>query len=454
MKTLTVFNSEYKEQTKKAFHVAWPAVMESFFVAFIGIVDSFMVSSLGAYAVAAIGLTNQPKFIAMSLFFATNLSVSALVARRKGEGDQKGANQILLMAAMFSLLTVLFVSVASVVFANEIIHLSGSEADTHESAVAYFQIITGAMIFQVISMFINAAQRGSGNTKVAMKTNITSNVVNLIGNYLLIGGNFGFPALGVRGAAIATIIGSIVACGMSIASIMKKESYISIFLIVREKVKPAIAPAKNMVKIASTVLLEFLLIRIGFMSVAIMSAKLGTNSFAAHQLGMNIMGLSFSFGEGMQVAAVALIGQSLGQNKKELANIYGKICRQMGMMIALVLSFIYFLFGESLYRLFFVEEEIIAMGIQIIRMIIMIVILQIAQVIYMGSLRAAGDVKFTTAASTISVTIIRPIASYLLCYTFGFGIMGIWMGVLLDQVSRFVLTALRYKQGKWMHIKI
>ena len=87
-------------------------------------------------------------------------------------------------------------------------------------------------------------------------------------------------------------------------------------------------------------------------------------------------------------------------------------------------------------------------------MIIMIVILQIAQVIYMGSLRAAGDVKFTTAASTISVTIIRPIASYLLCYTFGFGIMGIWMGVLLDQVSRFVLTALRYKQGKWMHIKI
>ena len=100
------------------------------------------------------------------------------------------------------------------------------------------------------------------------------------------------------------------------------------------------------------------------------------------------------------------------------------------------------------------EENIINMGIQIIRLIIVVVILQIAQVIYMGSLRAAGDVKFTTAASTISVTIIRPIASYLLCYSLGFGIIGIWLGVLLDQLSRFILTAWRFKQGKWMKMKI
>lgn len=454
MKTLTIFDRKYKEQTKKAFHIAWPAVMESFFVALIGIIDSFMVSSLGAYAVAAIGLTNQPKFIAMSLFFAANLSVSALVARRKGEDNQKGANQVLLMAAIFSLMAVVFVSAACIFYADDIMRLSGSKADTHESAVAYFQIITGAMVFQVISMFINAAQRGSGNTKVAMKTNITSNLVNVVGNYLLIGGNFGFPALGVRGAAIATIIGTMVACGMSISSVLKKDSYISFLLIIKEKIKPAMGPAKNMLKIGATVLLEFLLIRVGFMSVAIMAAELGTDAFAAHQLGMNIMGLSFSFGEGMQVAAVALIGQSLGENRAELAKLYGKICRQMGMFIALVLSFVYFLFGESLYRMFFVEENIINMGIQIIRLIIVVVILQIAQVIYMGSLRAAGDVKFTTAASTISVTIIRPIASYLLCYSLGFGIIGIWLGVLLDQLSRFILTAWRFKQGKWMKMKI
>ena len=209
-----------------------------------------------------------------------------------------------------------------------------------------------------------------------------------------------------------------------------------------------------MVKIASSIFLEQILLRIGFMSVAVMAAKLGTNAFAAHNVGMNIMSLSFSFGDGMQVAAVALIGQSLGEGRPELAKKYGNICQRIGNVISVVLSFIYLLGGRILYQWYFTEEEIIGMGVQIMQVMVIIVLLQIAQVIYMGCLRGAGDVMFTTFASTVSVTLIRPIASYLLCYTAGLGVVGIWLGTACDQLSRFLLTFFRFRSGKWVKIKI
>lgn len=216
------------EIVKEAVRMAWPAVCESFFIALAGMVDSLMVSSLGSAAVAAVGLTTQPKFLGLALFIAMNVSVSALVARRRGEKRQHSANQILLVAVIFAFLATIVISSVCVGFANEIIRFCGSAEDTHETAVIYYRIIMGGMIFNVISMIINAAQRGSGNTKIAMRTNITSNVVNMIGNYLLIEGHLGFPALGISGAAIATVFGTVVACVMSVASLLKKDTFVSI----------------------------------------------------------------------------------------------------------------------------------------------------------------------------------------------------------------------------------
>ncbi len=443
-----------KEGYRTAFHMAWPAVMESFFISFAGMVDSWMVSSLGASSVAAVGLTTQPKFIGLCIFMAMNVSVSALVARRRGEKDRYGANQVLLMAFAFVLAMGAIVSMAAVAFADPIIRFCGSQPDTHDDAVLYYRIIMGGMMFNIISMAINAAQRGSGNTKIAMRTNVTSNIVNMIGNYLLIGGNFGFPALGITGAALATVFGTVVACGMSIISILPKDNFVSLPYILKEKVKITLAPVKNMLHIGSSVFVEQIFVRIGFLTVSMMVAKLGTEAFAAHQVGMNVMSLSFSFGDGMQVAAVALCGRSLGEGRAELAKVYGTICQRIGNMISIVLACIYLVLGEWYFGMFFEEAHIIAIGVDIMRVLTIIVLLQISQVIYMGCLRGAGDVKFTAMASTLSITFVRPIFSYLFCYAMGFGVIGIWYGVVLDQFTRFVLTQWRFKSEKWMKIKI
>lgn len=443
-----------KENIRITFQMAWPSIVESFFVAFAGLVDSLMVSSLGSYAVAAVGLTTQPKFIGLSMFFAANVAISALVARRRGEEKQEEANRILSTAVAFILAAAVVLSIVFVLLASPIIRFCGSTPETHDSAVAYFQIVMGGMIFNCMQMGINSAQRGVGNTKITMRTNVTSNTVNIIFNYLLIGGHFGFPALGIRGAALATVLGTVVASVMSVISILKPDGFISLPYIIKNKVLPAFKTLGNLIHVGYSVFFEQLLMRVGFMMTAIMAAKQGTDAMAAHQVGMNIMGLTFSFGDGLQAAAVALIGRSLGAGDEKLAREYGGICRMFGSVISACLAVLYFFGAGTLMRLFFVEEHIVAIGVGIMRVIIFVVIFQISQVVYMGCLRGAGDTFYTAVASTISVTFIRTLGSWLGGYVFGLGIIGIWLGVLADQISRFTFASIRFKQGKWTQIKI
>lgn len=422
----------HKDTFQTAVNMAWPAIVESFFIAFAGLVDSLMVSSLGSYAVAAVGLTTQPKLLGLAFFFALNVSISALVARRRGEQRQGAANETLVTALVFIILAAAVFSVGFVAFASPIIHLCGSTAETHNGAVTYFRIIMGGMIFNCIQMGINSAQRGAGNTKITMRTNVTSNTINIILNYLLINGHFGFPALGIQGAALATVTGTIVGCVMSILSITKQDGFLNLGYILKNKIKPTIAAFISLVRVGYSVFFEQVFMRIGFMMTAIMAAKQGTDAMAAHQVGMNIMSLSFAFGDGLQSAAVALIGAG----------------------VAVCLVAIYLFGGRWLYSLFFEEQHIIEIGVSIIHVIIFVVIFQICQVIYMGCLRGAGDTLYTAVASMISVTFIRTIVSYLGGYTLGLGIVGIWFGVLADQMSRFIFATIRFKQGKWVKIKI
>lgn len=438
----------------KTLDMAWPAILESFFAAFAGLVDSLMVSSLGAHAVAAVGLTTQPKFMGLSLFFAANVSISALVARRKGQEKKEDANRIFVTFLSFVVIAAVILSVVFVAAADPIIRLCGSEAQTHDMAVEYFQIVMGGMIFNCIQMGVNSAQRGAGNTRITMRTNLVSNSVNIVFNYLLIQGHFGFPALGIRGAAIATVLGTVVSSIMSVLSVWKQDNFVSILYILQNKIRPAWESFVSIVKVGYSVFAEQLLMRLGFMMTAIMAAGQGTAAMAAHQVGMNIMGLSFSFGDGLQATAVALIGYSLGAKKPEMAKEYGRTCRMLGSCISVVLAVVYFFGAHWLYNLFFAEEDIVAIGVSIMHVIIFVVLLQIAQVIYMGCLRGAGDTLYTAIASTISVTLIRTFGSWFCCYVLGWGIIGIWMGVVADQLSRFIFASVRFRQGKWTKIRI
>ena len=446
--------ADRRSMTRKAISVAWPAVAESFFVTLAGMIDTMMVSALGSYAVAAVGLTNQPKFIALTLFFGINIAVSALIARRKGEQRREKANEVLLTS--LGLMTVLcaVITAVFVIFTPQIMELAGSNADTHEAAVEYFRIIMAGMFFSVLTMIINAAQRGSGNTRLSMTTNLTSSVVNVFFNYLLIEGHLGFPAWGIRGAAIATVLGTVVSAGMAVFSLFRPHSYVRIPEMIRGRIRMTRESLKSIWHIAYNSSLENIAMRIGFLATAVLAARLGTDEFAAHNVGMSLLGLGFSFADGMQVAAVALSGEALGAGQKEKAREFGSICQRIGFLISVVLAVLLLFGGRWFFRLYFREEHILDMGVVIIRYIMVIVLLQISQIIYTGCLRAAGDVKYTLRGALISVTVIRTAVTVLLVLVFHLGIHGIWLGVLSDQLSRFTLMRRRFKQGNWVNLKI
>ncbi len=434
--------------------IAWPAVFESFFISLAGMIDTLMVSGIGSEAVAAVGLTTQPKFLGLAVFIAMNVAVAAIVARRKGERNQKKANETLMNALFLTVIAGIVLSIVFAGLADTIMRLCGSADETHDMAVEYFRIIMGCMMFNIISMVINAAQRGAGNTKIAMYTNTISNLVNIVGNYLLIGGHCGFPALGIRGAAIATVFGTVIACAISILSLFRKDSFLSLPLILKEKLWKRLDSVGVICRLAVSTFVEQVLMRIGFMSTSIMAADMGTAALAAHQVGMNALSLSFSLGDGMQAAAVSLIGQKLGEKKPEQAKACGLLCEKIGIIMAVAMSAFYLLFGRALYGMFFREEDIITIGVGIARTITIIVLFQICQVIFTGCLRGAGDVIYTMISSCISVTFIRTIVSYVCCYVFGLGIYGIWMGIIADQFFRLVFSSLRFIGGKWTKIKI
>lgn len=441
-----------KELYRTAIRMAWPSTLESFMVALVGLVDTVMVSSLGAYAIAAVGLTTQPKFIGLAIFLSLNVAVSAIVARRKGENDQHSANMVLVQALIITGILTVLISLACVIFADPIIRFAGSAADTHADAVAYFRVIMGCMVFNVVSLVINAAQRGVGNTKIAMRTNLVSNLVNIVFNYLLIGGNFGFPALGVTGAAIATVLGTICACVMSILSVLHRGEFLSLRNV--RQVRFDKRSLRSIADIGSSTLAEQIFLRIGFLIYSIIVARLGTEAFAAHQVGMNVMSISFSFGDGLSIASVALVGQSLGARRKDLAHVYGSICQRLGLLFALVLSMIYTFGGRWIFSLFSDEALILDYGAIIMRVIAVIIFLQISQVIFSGCLRGGGDTRFVALVSLVSVAFVRPFAGWLFCYPLGLGLIGAWIGLGLDQAVRFIMTYFRFKSGKWTEKKV
>lgn len=440
---------------KETLRVAWPSMLESFANNLAGLIDMILVGSLGTTAIAAVGLTTQPTFIALAPCFALNAAVSAVIARRKGENNGRSANLILRMALIMTLVFTLVVSMLCVIFARPLMLMVGAQPDTIEMAADYYRVNMMGIIFMTLQMSVNSAQKGVGNTRVPMVTNIVSNVVDMVVSYGLIGGHFGLPAMGVRGAAVGTVIGTGVGCFLSLSFVIFRRTD---FLCL-SSAKGWIADRqsrKALVKVGSSALVEQICIRVGFLLFVMTVANLGTPEMAAHQIGMNMMSISFAFGDGLAIASMTLIGQSLGRKRPDMAKLYGVSCQRVGLCFALLISLVYMTFGRGIFALFDRDrsEIVLNYGAVIMRILSIILILQIEQVVQFGCLRGAGDTKYTAAISLISVTLIRPGMSFLLCYPLGLGLVGAWLGTACDQLVRFVLSYRRFHKGEWTKLKL
>ena len=205
---------------KDIVHIAWPSFVELLLTQLASMVDMMMVGGiggeanpqLGVDALTAVGLTTQPKFLLMTAFVALNTGVTALIARYKGQGDKERANLVLRQGMMLTFISTLILSVLGVIFSRPMIIFMGGKGEAIiNQATVYLQIQLAGFATVALTSTVTAALRAVGDSRTCMVYNLIANVVNVIFNWLLIGGNLGFPELGVAGASIATVIGQLVA---------------------------------------------------------------------------------------------------------------------------------------------------------------------------------------------------------------------------------------------------
>ena len=432
--------------------LALPAVVELMLISLISVIDTAMVSSLGEAAITSVGLTGQPTMILLSLFFALNIGVTAVVARRKGERRQEDANTVLRMALLLALFLGIVMSVAAVLFGNFFMVLSGAKEDTIANSTVYFQIVNSVLLFRAFTLAITSAQRGVGNTKISMRINLTANGVNVVFNFLLINGHLGFPALGIKGAAIATSIGNMVAFVLAIASLLQKDGYLR--LKPHQSWKPDKDAFRAIGKVSGNALLEQMVLRIGFFTYARVVAELGTMVFATHQIGMQALNLSFTFADGLGVGATTLVGQYLGAKRPDIAAVYGRVAQRIAMAGSLIIMILFASLGKFWVMLFSNEPEVIALGSVIMIFAGLSMPLQTSTVVSAGSLRGAGDTKYVAYTMLFSVGIIRPLLGYVFALVLGWGLIGAWASLLIDLSIRLFFTYRRFSSGKWSKIKV
>jgi len=442
-----------KEAYNESLRIAAPAVAEMVSIALMGMLDMIMVSQLGAQAVAAVGITGQPRMIFLSVFFALNISVTAIVARNKGAGEDAAARSCLRQAMMLVVIGGTLFSVIAASVAQPMMRLAGAQYDTIALSASYFRITSFGLVFAIMSMTICAAQRATGNTKITMQVNIVANVVKVIFNFLLIEGRFGFPRLEVDGAAVSLVIANVISCGLAFASLLRNDAYLRIST--KDNWRPDIPMLKSIGRLTAGGVLEQLAVRVGFFAYARVIAGLGTLETAAHFIAMQFLNLSFTFADGIGVATTSLVGQNLGKRRPDLSIMYGKIGARLAWIVAAVLSITAFMTRYQFPRLFADGDQmVIQMTAGVILILAFILPFQTAQIVMAGSLRGAGDTRYVAMTMLVTVALLRPITGFVLAYPMGWGLTGAWVAIIVDQVARLVMLFTRFTRGRWITARL
>jgi len=432
--------------------ISVPAALETFLISVVGLADTVMVGGVGTNALAAVSIAQQPVYISLAASVGFSAGVTAIVARRRGEKNQPEAQKVLRQAIILGLITSLIFAVLTISLARPFLILTGANEDTLDLSATYLQIVTTALVFNYLRIIICSALRAVGDVGTTLLTNMIANTVNIAFNYCLINGHFGFPALGVAGAAIATVIGNTVAFLISVFIIRYKKSFVRIKL--RDDWRFDKECAKGIVTVSSSAFIEQIFMRIGFFMIAMIVNRLGTHLVAVNAIIAGIVSLSFSITDGFSIGVASLVGRSLGEKNEPLAFAYGRLSQILSFLIGLIMISLILTFRYQLSMLFSDDETVINDAANILRIAVFVVVPQSAQWVTTGILRGAGDIHYTARSAMLSIMIIRPVCSYLLCYPIGLGLLGSWIGMFIDQTTRFALNDFRFENLKWAEMKV
>ncbi|MDO5134099.1 MAG: MATE family efflux transporter [Eubacteriales bacterium] len=432
------------EKLKQIASIGIPAVIESIISVLIGSIDTKMISGLGKGAVSAVSFTSQPKLIILSIFFAMGTAVSVFVAQALGRKDGEEANAYFQTILRITVILSLVLGILCGLLAVPIMSVCNRQPDTVGMSISFFRIIMFFLVFNTVSIVLNAALRGIGKTRLTLISSVSMGVVDIFVNYLLIEGHWGFPKLGVVGDALGTVCGMATACVISILLISRRSEFLSLKGIFTRKNDPEIM--KNVhVKVGNTVI-ENLFTRIGFLLSSIIISSLSSDVTAVYSVTMILLNYSFSFGDGLQAAVVTLTGQSMGAKQYREIKDYVRLSRILGVVVSVVLSAVYIIFARRFFNQFFQDEEAIAQGISYTYVAAGLTLLQIIRIINVAAMRGMGEVKAPRIMATVCVLIISPAVAFTMTSVLHYGVWGIWAASVTSQICWFIMSCVKEHQ--------
>jgi len=434
---------------------------------FVAFADNLMVGRLGTAELAAVSLGNSFVFIAMSLGIGFSTAITPLVAEADGAANKPNAKRALKHGIL--LCTILGISLFGIILlCKPLLYMMKQPQEVVALAIPYLDLVAFSLIPLIIFQAFKQFSEGLSQTKYPMYATIIANVINVILNYLLIFGSFGFPKMGIVGAAIGTLVSRmimVVYLWYLLKSKKKFHDYVTGFNFKRiEK--------KVMTKIISlgfpSALQMFFEVAI-FTAAIWLSGMLGKNAQAANQIALNLSSMTFMFGMGLGVAAMIRVG-----NQKGLANFpdLRRIGRSI-FLLTLICEIVFaslFLLGRKWFPTLYLDVSDIANmadNTEVImlaaRLLLVAAFFQISdgiQVVVLGALRGLQDVKIPTIITFVAYWLIGfPVSYYLGLYT-EWGSMGIWIGLLTGLTASAIMLYIRFdyltkklkKKRKWNYL--
>ncbi len=428
-----------------------PMVLEMSLESIFAIADIFFVSRLGAEAVATVGITESLITIVYAIAVGLSMATTAIISRRTGEKDGEGAARASVQSIIVAFIASLPISLIGIFFAPHLLGFMGAEELIIEKYSAYTSIMIGSNVVIMLLFVINSIFRGSGDASLSMRVLWLSNALNIILDPILIFGWWIFPELGIKGAAIATVIGRGTGVLFQFYILIGDRTRIKIL---KEHLVFQWDIIKNLIRVSIGGIFQWLIATSSWVVLVKILSSYGSFVVAGYTIAIRIFIFSILPSWGMSNAAATLVGQNLGANKPKRAEQSVWAVAGINMVFLGLVGVCFFIFSDFLMRLFTSELAVIEIGAKCLRIISYGYLSYAFGMVVIQAFNGAGDTRTPTFINFICFWIIEIPLAYFLAKELGWAQEGVFYSIVISETALGIIGLILFKRGNWKQTKV
>ncbi|QDK70038.1 MATE family efflux transporter [Lactococcus protaetiae] len=419
------------KSNKEILTFAFPAIIENFLQMLVGISDTMIVAHLSLSAVAAVSLANNIITIYQAIFIALGTIVSSLFARKRSEKTGAGVGQFIDGAIKLTVFVSSILGLFSIIFAQPLTTLLGARGDVGQLSSLYLSLVGGLIVLLGLMTTFGSFMRASGDTKTPMWASLLANILNLVLSALFI---FVFH-LGVLGTALGAIIARTVG---SFYLYIKLKNNRPTKRFLKTKID------RQLIKLTIPATGERLSMRIGDLLIMMIIISFGSRVFAGNAIGESITQFNYMPVFGMSTVTVILVAQEFAQKNHENIKQYIRKTYWLATIMMLIVGLLIFVSSAPLNHLFTADKVAANASHIVIVFSLLATFFVTGTTTYTAAFQGLGNAKLPFYTTTIGMFGIRLILGAILGIGLRLGLEGVWLGVVLDNLFRFIFLKIKF----------